>query len=139
MKKLIFLALCITFLNCDSNTFVNNCFRNVQVNELIDFTQPVYQGLLVDGGSVTANNIDGRNIHIIRNTSSNYTAFDLQCPERDCSSLMEIRGVLITCPCDEKSYNYLQGGRLIDGDENDCAMLVYNVTPLGSNAIQITN
>lgn len=135
MKKIIFVFSCILLLNCSSNTIVSECFKGIQVDEIINFQLPEYQNLLVDGGRVSSF-IDGRNIQIIRNSSSNYLAFDLECPEQDCNSPMTFDSISITCPCSNKKYNYLQGGAPVDG--NGCAALIYLVEPISSTSIRIT-
>jgi len=137
IKKTLICLLFLSLFSCEDNTTINDCFRGVFVSEVIEFRLPVYQDLIVNGGSTT-NTINGRLIHIIRNSSSNYIAFDLECPLRTCNSPLDISNLpTITCPCHEKKYNYLEGGRVIG--EEGCSMLMYNVTPVGNNAIQITN
>ncbi|TXD47901.1 Rieske 2Fe-2S domain-containing protein [Polaribacter sp. IC073] len=136
-KKALICILLATLLSCEDNTRINDCFRGIYVSELIEFRLPIYQKLIVNGGSLTSR-IDGRLIHIIRNRSSDYIAFDLECPSRTCKSPLDISNLpTIICPCDNKKYNYLEGGRLIG--EEGCSMLMYSISPVGTGAIQIRN
>ncbi len=137
-KKIMFLCFCITVLSCSDNTQINDCFMDVHVSEVLNTRLPSNQLLTINGTSKTYS-IDGRQIHIIRNNASDFIAFDLECPDRNCNTPLDIttNAPLITCTCHNRNYNYLQGGALIG--EEGCGMLMYTVNLIGSDAVQIRN
>ncbi len=135
MKKIFYLFFVVFYLACSSNTPTNNCFSGVSMNAIIDLSLPEFNGLLVPGGT-SQNVIQGRNVYIFRTGTSSYKAFDRQCPEKNCSSLMTFKGVEITCPCDDIKYNYLADGAPING--NGCNALLYFVTPISNNQLRIS-
>ncbi|TDQ30204.1 Rieske (2Fe-2S) protein [Tenacibaculum caenipelagi] len=135
MKKLFFLFLIATCFSCSDSVPVNNCFSGVTMNAIIDLSLPEYSGLLVPGGE-SQNTIQGRNVFIFRTGTSGFKAFDQQCPNRNCNSLMTFNGVEITCPCDDKKYNYLADGAPLDGE--GCNALMYFVTPINNSQLRIS-
>ena len=136
-KKVMFFFLFVILLSCEDNTSINNCFEGISISEILNTRLPGYQKLTINGTSSTYI-ISGRLIHIIRNSSSNFIAFDLECPDRNCKSSLDISNLpTITCICHNKNYNYLEGGRLIG--EEGCGMLMYSVNIVGGDAIQIRN
>ena len=134
MKKIFCFFSLIILLSCSDNIPVNNCFRGVDMNTTINTRLSEFDGLLVPNGS-SQNIIQGRNVYIFR-TGNSYKAFDQQCPERNCNSLMTFNGVQIICPCDDKKYSYLSDGAPIDNE--GCAALMYFVTKLNSSQLRIT-
>lgn len=135
MKKITYLFLMLICISCNDNIPVNNCFSSITMNAIIDLSLPEFEGLLVPGGQ-SQNVIQGRNVFIFRTGNSGYRAFDQQCPERNCASLMTFNGVEIVCPCDTTKYNYLAGGAPINGE--GCNALMYFITPIGSNQLRIS-
>jgi nitrite reductase/ring-hydroxylating ferredoxin subunit len=135
MKKIFYLFSLVITLSCSDNTTINDCFRGVNVNAIVDLTLPEFQGLLVPSGE-SQNTIQGRNIYIFRTGNSGYIAFDRQCPEATCNSLMTFDGIHIICSCDNKKYNYLSGGNPIDGE--GCNALLYFVTKISSSQLRIS-
>ncbi|WBX71793.1 Rieske (2Fe-2S) protein [Tenacibaculum retecalamus] len=135
MKKIFYLFSFLITLSCSDNTPVNDCFRGIEINAIIDLTLPEFQGLLVPDGE-SQNIIQGRNIYIFRTGSNGYKAFDRQCPETTCNSLMTFDGVHIICPCDDKKYNYLANGAQIENE--GCAALMYFVTQINSSQLRIS-
>ncbi|MBE7628518.1 Rieske 2Fe-2S domain-containing protein [Tenacibaculum piscium] len=138
MKTIFYLLILIIGINttvrCTDNVPVNDCFRGIEINAIIDLTLPEFQGLLVPNGS-SQNTIQGRDIYIFR-TGNSYKAFDRQCPDRNCNSLMTFNGVEIICPCDEKKYNYISGGSPID--TQGCNALMYFVTKINGSQLRIS-
>ncbi|CAM1352109.1 Rieske (2Fe-2S) protein [Tenacibaculum insulae] len=135
MRKILYLFSFIILLSCSDNTPVNDCFRGIDMNTIIDLSLPEYQGLLIPSGT-SENSIQGRNIFIFRTGNSGYKAFDQQCPEATCNSLMTFDGVHIKCPCDDKKYNYLANGAPIDNE--GCAALMYFVSKISSSQLRIS-
>lgn len=137
IKKIVFIIIFSTLISCEDNTRINDCFAGISVSEVLNTRLPSYQNLTINGTSNTYA-INGRSIHIIRNSASNFVAFDLECPERTCKTPLDISNLpTITCTCHNKNYNYLEGGRLIG--EEGCSMLMYSVSLIGNDAIQIRN
>jgi nitrite reductase/ring-hydroxylating ferredoxin subunit len=136
-KKIFFLIILTIMLSCEDNTRINDCFNGVIVSEVLNTRLPSYQTLTINGSNKTYS-INGRQIHIIRNSASNFVAFDLECPDRTCKTSLDISNLpTINCVCNNKKYNYIEGGRLIG--EEGCGMLMYYVKLVGSDAIQIRN
>ncbi|WP_422090291.1 hypothetical protein [Tenacibaculum ovolyticum] len=140
MRKLLCLLSLVTALSCSDNTTVNDCFRGIEMNAIIDLTLPEFQGLLVPNGS-SKNTIQGRNVYLFRTGNNSYKAFDRQCPEANCSDLMIFDGIYITTPCDSepcnnKKYNYLANGAPIDNQ--GCAALMYFVTKISGSQLRIS-
>ena len=84
MKKIIILLSLFLFINCGDDTIENDCFSNVSASGTINLGLPQFINLQVPLGFATAN-LSNRSILII-NRSSRFQAFDLACPEDDCSS-----------------------------------------------------
>ena len=134
MKKILLIFSLVFLTNCAKEEITNECFNNINITGTIQLSNPEFIDLLVPSGYTTTR-IAGRDILIINTTSSGYKAFDLQCPEGDCSSSMTFDGTFIKCSCDDKQYNYLQGGRPTDGE--GCFALEYNVLE-GNGTLQIS-
>ncbi len=134
MKKIFLLVIILISFSCSDNVPVNNCFNGVNMNAIIDLTLPEFQGLLVPSGQ-SQNTIQGRNVFIFR-TGNSYKAFDQQCPERNCNSLITFNGLEIICPCDDKKYSFLSDGAPLDGE--GCHALMYLVSPINSSQLRIS-
>jgi len=136
MKKIFLFFSFILLINCSDSVFVNDCFPNISVSGTINLNLPQFINILTPGGESIAS-IDGRNIIII-NRANTYLAYDLACPEGNCSSTMVFDGLTLNCPCTEKEYNILlAGGAPVDGE--GCSALQYTVTQTGSSTLQISN
>ena len=135
MKIFSLSLLFLLFISCGSDTVVNNCFQNFTFSDVIDLDNAEFVDLQVPGSDVIFSRA-GRNILIIRRTTTNYKAFDLECPERNCSTPMTFDdGLKMECSCHNKEYNSLNGSP-IDGE--GCLAMEYIVTNIGNNALQIT-
>jgi len=138
IQKIVCIFLVTALFSCDRRELVNECFPEVTVFSILNTRLPVYQDLNFDGGTTNIYNIQGRNIAIIRNSSSNIIAFDLECPERICDQPLDVTNPpRIICVCNNKEYNYLQGGRLVG--EEGCGLLMYTATLINNGSIQISN
>jgi len=134
MKKVFLLLSILLLTNCNDIGFDNDCFRNVRISGTINLSLPAFINLQVPGGYTTTR-IQTRNILIINTLTSGYKAFDLECPEKDCSSDMEYDGLFLTCPCSDKEYNSLNGS---PQDGEGCFALEYNVLQSSNNTLQIS-
>ena len=134
MKKLIFSFAFLIFLSCGSDSVVNNCFPGITLNETVNLSNPEFINIQVPGGS-TITTLQGRRVIIIRRTTSEYKAFDLQCPEGGCSSEMTFDGLKLKCSCDNKEYNSLNGSPI---DGNGCFALEYIVRKTSTTTLQIS-
>ena len=120
--------------SCSNDPIQNNCFNGVSLNEVLQLNNPEFIDLQVPNGYTTTR-VSGRNVLIIRGNSV-YYAYDLECPEKTCTTPMSFNGVIIKCSCDDNEYNYLSGGAPIDGD--GCGALAYNTRLIGNNSLQIS-
>ncbi|WP_299673861.1 Rieske 2Fe-2S domain-containing protein [uncultured Tenacibaculum sp.] len=134
MKKIIIILFAVLLYNCTDTDDNNNCFLGVVLNETINLSNPQFINIQVPGGHTIAN-IGGRNLIIIRNNTSSFKVFDLQCPERNCTSPMTFDGLKLICSCSGKEYNSLNGSP-IDGE--GCFALEYNVIQVSNTALQIS-
>lgn len=124
------------FVNCGDKPIHNNCFLGVTLSATIYLNNAEYNALQVFPSYVIKSNLQGRNVLIIRQKSNSYRAFDLECPEKKCDLPMTFDGLKLKCFCSKKEYNYLQGGKPIDG--NGCFALEYNVTQTSSSTLLIS-
>lgn len=135
MKKLIIIFSFLLFINCGADTIVNDCFTSVNISGTINLSNPEFINLQVPLGFAFTS-LAGRNLLLIRSTSDNFKAFDLECPERDCSDSMEYDGLKLICSCTGKEYNSLNASP-IDGE--GCFALEYNVVESSASTLQISN
>ena len=134
MKKILILFCFALFTNCLDSTIVNDCFDGVSVSGTINLSNPEFINLQVPLGYASTS-VDGRSILIINGTSS-YKAYDLECPEKDCSSNMSFDGLKLICTCSNKEYNSLNGSPI--DDTEGCSALEYNVTQSSASTLQIS-
>ena len=134
MKNIVLIFSFLLFINCTDTSITNECFESLSITGTINLSNPEFINLLVPSGFAITT-LSGRNILLINNTST-YKAYDLECPENDCSSDMTFDGLKLICPCSEKEYNSLNGSP-IDGD--GCFALEYNVTQTSTSTLQISN
>ncbi len=138
MKNLLFLFVILFFTSCTSNNGGNNdCIPFLSVNGTVNLDLPEFINLQVIGGH-TSTVISNRNILIIRR-SSNFQAFDLQCPEQNCSTPMSFDGLKLICRCNnnQHEYNSLNGSPLTSG--TTCFAKEYRVENLNGSILRITN
>lgn len=134
MKKILILLTGLHMVSCSNDTNTNNCFFGITLNETINLSNPQFIDIQVPGGH-TSVVLGGRNVLIIRRTSSAFKAYDLECPERDCSSSMTFDGLKMICPCSQKEYNSLNGSPI---NGQGCFALEYTVQQISSTALQIS-
>lgn len=111
---------------------------NINVNLTLDLNLPQYNPLNFPGNSLTTSLQGIRGIVIYNIDNSQYTAFELACPNTpvsDCSR-MTIEGITATCPCNGNQYNIITG-QITEG-EGQYSMLPYRITRNG-NVLEITN
>ncbi len=141
MKNFTFCLIIIAFFSCGSNQPVNNCFNLTSFNQTINLTNAEFINLQVPGGSAMTN-LAGRDILIIRRTSTQYKAFDLKCPEGSCNLPMVFDGLILSCTCDTKRYSTLNGCPINQAgaciDDGSCFVLEYHVFQSSSNTLQIS-
>ena len=134
MKNLFILFVFAFFLNCSDDSIENDCFSDISLSGIINLSNPEFIDLQVPGGYTTTT-VQTRNILIINRATSGYKAFDLECPEGDCSSNMTFDGLKIICPCSDKEYNSLDGSP-INGE--GCFALEYDVLESSNATLQIS-
>ncbi|MBS9774114.1 MAG: hypothetical protein KGV59_03025 [Tenacibaculum sp.] len=135
MKKNIFIFCFILLISCDKETIVNDCFRNVTLNQVIYLNNPEFNNL-AHPGLYMPTNIQGRRVLIINRGTSGYKAFDLECPEKDCNTFLEFKNLDIKCFCSGKKYEILSGGA--PKDREGCSMLEYVVRKTSPSTLHIS-
>ena len=141
--KIFYLSLLfLLFFSCTNDSIVNNCFQNFTFSDVIDLDNAEFVDLQVPGTNVIFSRT-GRNILIIRRTTTSFKAFDLECPERSCTTSMTFDGLKLKCSCHNKEYSTLSGGCSVNSNgeclnDNSCNAMEYVITSIGNNALQIT-
>ncbi|MCH2034627.1 MAG: hypothetical protein MK202_14040 [Tenacibaculum sp.] len=134
MKNILILLIGFLLVSCTNDTNTNNCFFGVTLNETINLSNPQFIDIQVPGGH-TIINLGGRRVLIIRRTTSSFKAYDMECPEGDCTSAMTFDGLKMICPCSQKEYNSLNGSPI---DGQGCFALEYTALQISSTALQIS-
>jgi len=142
MKKYIFFLLALPlFFACSSDEFNNrNRFLpSYNFSIPIDMSLPLYSNLqfVANPVRITTAGI-GINGVIVTNTGSGYRAFEASCPNQaitDCS-VLQINGIMATCPCDDVEYSLLTGQQNAGLDYN---LKEYRVEVLSSTSIRVYN
>jgi len=134
MKKFLFIFCVSFFINFTNQNYIADCFPEISIYESIDLQNPEFIDLQVPTGYAKTN-LRARNILIIRRNTT-YQAFDLECPEKDCTSSMDFDGLKMTCTCSQKKYNSLNGSP-VNGE--GCFALEYNVSQISSSFLQISH
>lgn len=141
MKKILSLLLLLTLFSCSDSGQINSCFSNFSFNEVVNLGNAEFVNLQVPGGSATTS-VGGRRLLILRVGNDRYKAFDLQCPDGNCNSVMTYTAPTLTCPCTQKKYSSINGCPLNeDGqclEDGSCFALVYIANKVGDNSLQIT-
>lgn len=133
MKKSILIVIALLLYSCGKDTIQNDCFRGISINEVVNLRTPQYIDLRVPGGH-TITNLGGRRVIIINRNNFIFKAFDLECPEKDCSSPMTFDGLKMICSCSDKEYSSLDGSPI---DAQGCSALEYNVEQTSSTTLVI--
>lgn len=137
MKKCFFLLLTILFFNCANNTPAENCLPNITISINTDLNNPSNINVQTPGGSAILNG-GSKGILLFNINGSSFVAFDLICPNNDCSSPMIFEnGLTLKCTCDNSEYSVHLGGAPQTNDSN-CPAREYRVLKNGTS-IRITN
>ena len=138
-KKIFFLSIFISFLNCTSNDNLAGCIRPADLSISSDLNNPQYINALVPGGSAEVNG-GYKGILILNVNGSDFVAYDKICPVNDCNSPMTFeRGIVLKCSCDDSEYGVGKGiGGAPQTAGFNCPAIEYRVTINGS-AIRISN
>jgi len=140
MNRILFLLIFIFALSsCEKNT-TNDVLPEIDVDTSVDLNLPSYLDLNTPTGwAVHTSSKVGVNGILILNTGATptYKAFDLACPNFDCSQQMIFEGNLtINCACDGEKYSILSGAPQTEGYKYFARE--YRVTKNG-NILRITN
>lgn len=104
---------------------------NLNVNLTLDLNLPQYNPLNFPGNAFVTQLQGVRGIVIYNIDNSQYTAFEIACPNTpvsDCS-LMTVEGITATCPCNGNQYNIITGQ--ITAGEGQYPMLAYRISRSG--------
>ena len=137
MHKLFLLLVLAVFFSCEKND-TNDVLPDVFVDETVNLNLPQYIDLQIPSGSAyTKGGIKGI---VIRNTGGTplYKAFDLACPNNDCTTPMTFDGSLrLKCACDNSEYSIIDGSPQTAGNIHFARE--YNVIVSGSSTLYIRN
>lgn len=137
MKKSIFLFLSILIFGCADNTQVGNCLPDITISLTTDLNNPSNINLQTPGGSAILTG-GSKGVLLFNINGSRFVAFDLICPNGDCSSPMTFEnGLTLKCSCDNSEYSVHLGGTPQTNDAS-CAAREYNVLKNGTS-LRITN
>lgn len=141
MRKIIFPFLTVLLLSaCSSDDRVrlqNPYILNLDFTIQLNMNLPQYSVLKFPGNAVYVPNAGNKGIFVI-NTGTGIRSWEATDPNhepRDCS-LMELKGVEVTCPCEETTYNLYTG--LARGEDKEYPLLEYRTSANG-NMITVTN
>lgn len=139
MKKYFFITLfSVFFLSCGEHV-PNDLLPERNVDVTISLSLPVYQNLMVPGGwAYTPTTFEyGFQGILIYNRNGSYIAFERACPHlyvNTCTA-MTFDGLFMKCPCDNATFNILNGGI---SSQVDYQAREYHVQKNGDN-IRITS
>lgn len=138
---LLSLTLAFATAGCsgdDGPIRANPNLPNLNINLVLDLSLPQYNPLNFPGNSLTTGLQGVRGIVIYNVDNTQYTAFELACPNTppsDCST-MQIDGITATCLCNGNEFNIVTGQ--ITAGEGQYSMLPYRIVREGDQLI-ITN
>lgn len=137
IKKVLFVILVFLYFGCTNNTDLGNCFPKSQISIVKNLSLPELNNARVPGGFVIFPNEGIKGI-LLLNTSSDFVAYDLFCPNNFCESPMTFDGnFTLTCSCDGSKYSVgLALGGTPQTSDFDCPAIEYSVFRNG-NLIRI--
>jgi nitrite reductase/ring-hydroxylating ferredoxin subunit len=138
MRKLLLLFLLTSFFSCEKNNS-NDILPNIDVNVVLDLNLPEYVELktpsnwdYVNGG------LQGIIVLNTGNGNPHYKAFELACPNNDCTTPMNFDGSFkLKCPCDNSEYSIIEGSPQTAGNAHFARE--YKVNQVNENTLIITN
>jgi len=137
MKNSLFVWILILMLGCADNTQVENCLPNISISTTTDLNNPSNIGLQTPGGFTILNG-GAKGILLFNINGTTFVAYDLICPNLDCSSPMVFEnGLTLKCLCDNSEYSVHLGGSPQTNGSN-CPAREYQVLKNGTS-IRITN
>jgi len=138
MKNFVLFILFISFFSCQKSS-TNDSLPNLPVNETIFLNNPEFINLQTVGGWAYANGgIKG--LIIYHENGSLYKAYDRACPHispNNCSTMIVENSIKMICPCDDASFNILNGAPLTSGISFSARE--YKVTLVSNSVLKITN
>jgi hypothetical protein len=137
IKKSFFLLATLLFFACAENTQIGNCLPNINIEVSTDLNNPININAQTPGGFTILNG-GNKGILLFNINNSSFVAFDLLCPNNDCSTPMTFEnGLTLKCVCDESEYSVHLGGAPQTNGSN-CPAREYRVLKNGTS-IRITN
>ena len=126
-------------LSCDDPQY-KDLLPDTSVDVTINLNISAYNNLLVPGGwANTPTSGYGFKGILIYNKNGTFIAYERACPHlaiTECS-MMTFDGLLLTCPCDESTFNIFAGGVSESGVAYRARE--YHVQQIGANSLRITS
>ena len=140
IKKSIFILTFFAFINCSSDTNLENCIQSLPLTINTDLNNPQLINALVPGGSAHLDNFGNKGILLLNVNGTTFLAYDKLCPANDCNQPMTFeKGILLKCQCDNSEYGVGPGiGGRPQTQGFVCPAIEYRVIKNG-NSITITN
>ncbi|MHB1148559.1 MAG: hypothetical protein ACYC01_13315 [Lutibacter sp.] len=137
MRKLFLLLVLAIFYSCEKNE-LNDCFGKIIFSAELYLNNPEFFELENGRGWVITSK-KGRNLLILKSgISPTYKAFDLECPNNDCTTPMIFDGSLkMKCSCDQSEYSIYDGAPQNNGA--NCSAYEYNARLSNTSTLIITN
>lgn len=138
MRKLFLLFILCFFISCEKNE-INECFGKINFSTDIYLNNPEFNSFQTGPGWVITYK-NSRNILLLKNGINDvtYKAFDLECPNHDCTSPMKFDGGLkMTCSCDQSEYGIIDGSP--QNNSARCFAYEYNVRQTSNSTLIITS
>ena len=139
MKRIFYLAAILICFNACGDDDEETLLPDVPVDVTINLNLPQYVDLQTPTGwAYTAGGNKGIVIQNQGVGTPPYKAFDLACPNNDCTGAMEFDGSLkMTCPCDMAIYSIIDGAPQTPNGKY--LAKEYKVTQVDASTLHITN
>lgn len=136
IKKIGIFVLFLSLINCSSNENLANCIQGLPLNLVTDLNNPQLINAQTPGGHVILNG-SSKGVLLFNKNGNDFVAFDLNCPNNNCSAPMVFENRLLKCTCDDSTYSVDFGGAPQTNNAL-CPAIEYQVLRNGST-IRITN
>ncbi len=133
-----FYFLIFILVGACSDPAPNDLLPDTPVDITINLNNPEFNSAQIPGGWATISG--GIKGILLYNKNGTYVAFDRACPHlppASCSA-MTFDGLLLTCPCDDSTFNIFNGG-VSQTDGVNYSAREYHVQAVNSMSLRITN
>ena len=145
MKYLLSCLLMVSLLSCDNDRTDRNPFlQETNFRFDINLNLPLYSPLTNPGSAIyiDAQGVGTRGVFVINSGNGQFLAWEASCPNHvpnNCST-MELSAPIVTCSCENYSYNLFNGQQQNRPDDgNRYYDLLFYQTSFSGNTVVISN